>query len=147
MNGRDFLLVAYDLLDGLREADWRSAASRAYYAAFHAARDFMLAAGFSTPLAERAHAYLWHRLANSGHPDIVALGNTMSQFRGFRNSADYDTGHPLRLATAVHMVHAIDELIKRFDDLNSIPEIRARVIDAMKTYEKDVLREVSWKTP
>lgn len=52
IDGRDFLLVANDLLAGDTEAKWRSAVSRAYYAAFHAARKFLTACGFTVP---RAH--------------------------------------------------------------------------------------------
>jgi hypothetical protein len=35
MNWRDFLPLAARLAGGTTEADWRSAVSRAYYAAFH----------------------------------------------------------------------------------------------------------------
>jgi len=147
MNGREFLLVAYDLLEGLREADWRSAASRAYYAGFHAARDFMLTAGFSVPGSDQAHAYLWRRLANAGHPDIVGVGNAMTQYRGTRNWADYDMKRTLTQKAAVEMVHGIDEIIKRFDELDSLTEVRAKVVDSIKSYEKNVLREETWKEP
>jgi uncharacterized protein (UPF0332 family) len=37
MNPHDFLEVANEWLTGIREAEWRSAVSRAYYAAFHVA--------------------------------------------------------------------------------------------------------------
>ena len=35
MNWRDFLSLAARLAGGATEADWRTAVSRAYYAAFH----------------------------------------------------------------------------------------------------------------
>jgi hypothetical protein len=38
MNWRDFLPLATRLAAGTTEADWRTAVSRAYYAAFHVAR-------------------------------------------------------------------------------------------------------------
>jgi hypothetical protein len=38
MNWRDFLQLARRLSRGTAEADWRTAVSRAYYAAFHIAR-------------------------------------------------------------------------------------------------------------
>ena len=46
MNGRDFLDVANDLLASPREAAWRSAVSRAYYVAFHVARELLGDLGF-----------------------------------------------------------------------------------------------------
>jgi uncharacterized protein (UPF0332 family) len=38
MNWRDFLALAARLAGDATEADWRTAVSRAYYAAFHVAR-------------------------------------------------------------------------------------------------------------
>jgi uncharacterized protein (UPF0332 family) len=64
MNGRDFLPAARRMATSSDEADWRSAASRAYYAAFHAARDLLSALRFRTPRADRAHNYLYARLNN-----------------------------------------------------------------------------------
>ena len=42
MDEREFLKVALSLLAGASEADWRSAVSRAYYAAFHVARNLVV---------------------------------------------------------------------------------------------------------
>lgn len=70
MNGRDFLKSARRLAGGSEEADWRSAASRAYYAAFHAARELLTSLRFRTPRADRAHNYLYVRLNNCGEPSV-----------------------------------------------------------------------------
>ncbi len=66
MDGRDFLPLANALAAGPTEAEWRTAISRAYYAAFHVARQLVMDLGFVVPYADRAHAYLWYRLSNSG---------------------------------------------------------------------------------
>jgi len=58
MTGRDFLALADQLASGGTEAEWRSAISRAYYAAFHVARELLQDLRFSVPHADRAHAYL-----------------------------------------------------------------------------------------
>jgi len=63
MNGRDFLPLATRLAEGTTEADWRSAVSRAYYAAFHVARRLFFDLKFTVPRADRAHQYLVFRLA------------------------------------------------------------------------------------
>ncbi len=55
MNWRDFLLVANRLTAGATEADWRTAVSRAYYAAFHVARRLLADLKFNVPRADRAH--------------------------------------------------------------------------------------------
>ncbi|MBI3465767.1 MAG: hypothetical protein HY000_22350 [Planctomycetes bacterium] len=53
MDGRDFLPIAQGLLAGAAEAAWRSAVSRAYYAAFHAARQLLDNLGFRVPGANK----------------------------------------------------------------------------------------------
>ena len=77
MSPHDFLEVAGEWAVANREAEWRSAASRAYYAAFHVARQLLLQWGFVVPSADQAHAYLWLRLANAGHPDVNRAGNDL----------------------------------------------------------------------
>jgi uncharacterized protein (UPF0332 family) len=69
MNSRDLLEVADDLLGALAEAHWRSAVSRAYYAAFHEARRLLRHCGFVVPRSEKGHEHLWLRLSNCGYPD------------------------------------------------------------------------------
>ncbi len=75
MNPHDFLDVAHDLLVGATEAAWRSAVSRTYYAAFHAARRLLRDLGFRAPRGDQAHAYLFPRRDGSSHqPEAQARG-------------------------------------------------------------------------
>src|SRR5438128_7800366 len=90
MNGRDFLSAARRQAAPDHESDWRSAASRAYYAAFHVARDLLTALGFTTPTADRAHDYLYHRLNNCGVPAVQQASSVLHDLRRRRNRADYD---------------------------------------------------------
>ena len=85
MNPRDFLVVANALIVGATEAAWRSAVSRAYYAAFHTARRLLRDLGFRTPRADQAHAYLWLRLSNCGDAQMVTAGQKLQDLRGERN--------------------------------------------------------------
>jgi uncharacterized protein (UPF0332 family) len=66
MSWRDFLSLAARLAAGATEADWRNAVSRAYYAAFHVARQLLADLNFTVPRADRAHQYLVFRLSNCG---------------------------------------------------------------------------------
>ena len=75
MTGRDFLQLAVVLAGGTTEAEWRSAVSRAYYAAFHVARDLLISCGFAAPRGEQAHAYLWLRLSNADDADVEDAGS------------------------------------------------------------------------
>ena len=93
MTGRDFLGAARRQA-GLEESDWRSAASRAYYAAFHVARQLLSNLRFVTPRADRAHEYLYRRLNNCGLARVVSAAKILHDLRQTRNWADYDLHLP-----------------------------------------------------
>ena len=126
MDETGFLDVADDLSTGLREADWRSATSRAYYAAFHKARRLLLRGGFTVPRGEQAHAYLWLRFSNAQHPDIVNAGVELNQLRTVRNQADYDVDAPVDHAECIDHVQVAANIIQLLDDLSKETAILAR---------------------
>jgi uncharacterized protein (UPF0332 family) len=144
MDETGFLEVADALSTGSLESEWRSAVSRAYYAAFHKARRLMRHCGFDVPRGEQAHAYLWFRLSNAGHPNVMNAGAELGRLRSARNWVDYDFDVPLDSQTAIDHVHIAADIIQLLDDLAKEVAILARVIDAMKVYERDVLRQVTW---
>jgi hypothetical protein len=73
MDPLEYLRVADLWVQGASEAEWRSAVSRAYYAAFHVARHLLLSCQFRVPQGERAHAYVWLRLGAGEEPRGSAL--------------------------------------------------------------------------
>lgn len=144
MDETGFLELADELSTGSRQADWRTAISRAYYAAFHKGRTLLRRAGFRVPHAERAHAYLWLRLSNSDHPDVKKAGDDLNSLRSLRNWADYDFGQPIDEAMAIELVGVATGIVQLLHQLANEPVICARVVDAIKDYERDVLHEVTW---
>lgn len=146
MNALDFLAVAGEWAVGSREAEWRSAASRAYYAAFHVARELLEGCGFVVPTAEPAHSYLWLRLANAGQPDIQAAGNKLRELRRYRNWADYDLRVPFPDFDAVGQVQDADDVIQLLQAVQGSPAIRTRITAAIQVYERDVLKRVTWRS-
>src|SRR5262245_13711822 len=101
---RDYLTLATALANGAAEAEWRSASSRAYYSAFHVARDLMRDLGFRVPRAEQAHGYLWLRLSNAGPRGVERTGSDVRDLRQQRNRADYDDHITVTQATAADNV-------------------------------------------
>jgi uncharacterized protein (UPF0332 family) len=101
MDETGFLDLADTLSTGSHESEWRSAISRAYYAAFHKARRLLRQSGFTVPRGDLAHAYLWKRLSNSGHPDVNHIGQKLNDLRSARNWADYDFDLPVDSAIAI----------------------------------------------
>ena len=143
IQAEEFLRLAEIYATGKSEADWRSAVSRAYYAAFHVAREFMASLGFVTPRADLAHAFLWRRLENCGCIPLTLAGSRLNQLRGERNRADYDLNSNLAWKDTQAAVKSAGMIIAALQTLS--PENRQAATEAMKTYERDVLREITWR--
>ncbi len=143
MDFREYLSLAETLAAGTTEAEWRSAVSRAYYAAFHVARELLISLGFRVPQAERAHSYLWLRLANAGAADVQIAGNRLNSLRRQRNRADYDSHPPLTQRTAANEVKNAEDVIRALDAA-AIEPIRTQITDAIKIYERDILHDATW---
>ncbi len=144
MNWRDFLILASRLSTGANEADWRTAVSRAYYATHHIARQLFTDLNFAVPRADRAHQYLVFRLSNCGESAVERSGRDLETLRRLRNRSDYDD-FPAVLAThATAAVQLAQDIIHVLDAARQDPA-RTRMRDAMIVYERDVLRDVTWR--
>ena len=143
MIGRDFLTVAIALSAGAAEAEWRSAISRAYYAAFHTAREFLIRLRFRVPAGEQAHAHLWLRLSNTGDVKSDAIGRLLRDLRGRRNNADYDSSRPRTKSNAIDAANDARDLIAIMDALAGTTTESA-LRDGMRMYEKNVLKTDTW---
>lgn len=90
MNGFDFLDLAVRLSASHKEADLRSAVSRAYYGVYHLAIAFVEDAGVALPAAAEAHEKLvW--LLNAGETlRAIDASRMLASLRKERNRADYD---------------------------------------------------------
>jgi uncharacterized protein (UPF0332 family) len=142
MTGRDFLPLAIQLAAGNTEAEWRTAVSRAYYAAFHVARELFEDLGFRVPPMDRAHKHLVFRLSNCGEPQIQQVGFDLDSLRRLRNQADYDFQLVISQGVATARVQVAGRIIQTLDAIQD--PVRTQITDAMKIYERDVLRDVTW---
>ena len=143
MNERDFLALARTLAAETTEAAWRSAVSRGYYASFHVARRLLEGLGFQVPHADRAHGYLWLRLANGGDPAVQQAGNDLNYLRRDRNVADYDLRRAVGQSLAQSAIQAATQIIQILDAA-AVEPARTQITDEMKRYERDVLHDVTW---
>lgn len=85
---RDYLDLAERLAtDHATEADLRSAISRAYYAAYHAAAGFVRTRGLLT--TTHTHEKVWRTLTNDPDPYLARIGIRGNQLRQARTKADY----------------------------------------------------------
>jgi uncharacterized protein (UPF0332 family) len=146
MEPRDFLRLAESLAQAGAEAELRTAVSRAYYAAFHVARKLFLNCGFMVPQADRAHGYLWLRLSNTREAQTRWAGEELKRLRSERNRADYQLLHPFTASDSQRCLRTAREIILRLEVAFREP-LKTQLTEAIKRYERDVLREVTWQSP
>ena len=143
MTGRDFLPVAFALAADPAEAAWRSAISRAYYAAFHVARELLTDLGFTVAGGSGAHDYLWLRLQNSGDLQVKHAGSDLNALRGQRNKADYELRRALAQAIARNEVKVAEQIIQTLETAAPEPTC-TQITDAMKVFERAILKVTTW---
>lgn len=143
IGARDLLKLAEVLSRGTSESEWRCAVGRAYYAAFHQARDLLQTLGFQIPRAELVHAFLWKRLLSCGSSPVGMAGSKLHQLRTVRNRADYDVAFDFLKNDAIAAVETSRQILTAFESLT--PADRQVALDVMAAYERDVLRETTWR--
>jgi uncharacterized protein (UPF0332 family) len=88
--GRDFLTIATALATNVGdEAAERTAVSRAYYAAFHEARNYCNRTDTSISNRPSAHAEVRRQLSQTGR-----IGQDLGRLQRLRKNADYDIPFP-----------------------------------------------------
>ena len=145
MKAQDFLDVADELAAGNREAEWRSGASRAYYAAFHVARQLLIVCGFAVPDGESCHGFVWLRIANAGQPQINNIGNGLRELRRLRNLADYNLDISFNQHEALGCVSRAIDYVRILEAAQTMAGIMTQIPATIRDYERDVLKQVSWK--
>lgn len=140
MIATDFLELAKELQGGARESEWRSAVSRAYYAAFHSALVMATACGIRFGKSSSAHDKLALCLQNSANIVVAKAGAKLISLRSARNDADYDlrTSAFSSKKIAATEVAIAEEIVAAVANQHSIPEVRA----SMRIYARDTLRLV-----
>lgn len=87
-----YLSLAKDLVEVRGdEAAYRSAISRAYYAAFCVTRDLRLSHGDVDAETAKNHKAFWRSWRESGDRVRMGLGDKGNSLRMTRNNADYET--------------------------------------------------------
>ncbi len=90
MNPRDYLQCAAELLKKGTTADCRTSVSRAYYGAFHVAREYLLQGGLRIAKSDSAHIMVARFLSWSDDLEMMDVSTQIGDLRSARNEADYD---------------------------------------------------------
>lgn len=129
MNGFDwtaFLTLAEELLEqsersdvtaSSQEAAWRTAISRAYYAAFLSARSDLRRRGVDIPAGGAAHRAVWDAFHTMQESRARRVANDGRRLRARRAIADYENHYPNPLAHARLAVRLAERLLADLRDL------------------------------
>ncbi|HEX5447051.1 MAG TPA: hypothetical protein VFW87_24765 [Pirellulales bacterium] len=137
--------MALRLSNSRNEADLRTSVSRAYYGAFHVARQFLGDCGLHFPpkemYAAEIHKKVRYCLDASGNGDTILAGDNLRTLRNQRNEADYNLGSvefrsPASVVAAVRLAPEIIDAIARCRTEPAFSEARAKI----RIYARDVLR-------
>lgn len=74
---------------------------------------------------------------------MILAGRRLGDLRRERNWADYDDRRAVTQAMAAQNILIAEEIIHALDAA-AVEPVRTRITDAMKVYERDVLRDVTW---
>jgi hypothetical protein len=74
---------------------------------------------------------------------VEQAGRDLETLRRLRNRADYDETPALPQLQAAAGLQLAEHIIQRLDAARLEP-IRTQITDAMKVYERDVLKDITW---
>jgi len=95
MDPHQFLIWAQGRAEhGAYPVEFRSAISRAYYAAFHVGHILLKKMGFDVVEGPEAHNDVYKHLNNSGDDELAKAASKMNDLRTKRNHADYYLNRP-----------------------------------------------------
>lgn len=144
MEPREFISLAIRLSSSQREADLRSAVSRAYYGAFHVACEFLENCGIQLSgkdlYGAEVHKKVRFCLRESGDFDAAKAREKLGSLRDKRNQADYDLkGTQFDGRTVALQLRITQEIVDVVDRCRQGAS-SAAICDNMKAYARDVLR-------
>lgn len=142
MDPRAFLNLARRLLEKeCNPEGLRSSVSRAYYAAFNVAAEFLSALGHDVPRDAKGHKQAYFYLNNCNDEALIQVGRHLNDLRSLRNHADYDleTSHVEKEDNVRNWVDVADDIIRTLDECNSGPaQRRDDIAVAVKAYRKKI---------
>jgi hypothetical protein len=139
MDPRDFNQVAIDLVvrrPPTGPAAYRSAISRAYYAALNVATDVLTGIGHFPGRGDGPHKKVVIYLQQTGDGDLETAGTAIDRMRTMRNLADYDMRNPdaETISSARKMVETAQQAIVLLDDFAADAARKQAAADAIARY-------------
>lgn len=117
----DYLKVAREVSTQSTEGHWRAAVSRAYYAAYHAAKDFVeVTTGVEcrAPIGTGSHEYVWLQVDEliTRYKIISDAGIEGDRLRIQRTVADYEKSSRIVGTDARKAIHRASNIISQLSN-------------------------------
>lgn len=138
MEPRQFQYLAERLAEqGAYPAEFRSAISRAYYAAFHFGLNQLRGMGFHIVQNQFAHEEVSRHLNNCGDAELAKAASKMNDLRARRNHADYELQRTdiEQKKNAKMLVYQAKKLIEAIESRCN-GQSRNQIIEAIKEWKK-----------
>jgi uncharacterized protein (UPF0332 family) len=146
MDSRDFLRLAAFLATahshGARA--YRSAISRAYYAAFHVAQGTLAGLGVPPTTGPGGHGEVIALLQNCGDAGRIPIASMLDDLKGWRNDADYrlDMLTIENSTSTMIAIETADEIVKELDDFDGDVQRKRQAEPIAKSYARNVLKKI-----
>ena len=99
------------------------------------------------PRSEQVHAYLCRRLNNCSHTEVTRSARRLERLRELRNAADYDVDLPFDDDGLSEAISKALDVIGLLEEVVANDSVRDRITQAMRDYERDTLKETTWRGP
>jgi len=122
----EYLYLAQELTgqsarSSTQEAKSRSAASRAYYAAFCKARNFLRAQkNVHIPNTGRAHRLVWQWFEGNSSDEVKQIGVEGNRLKEDRRKADYDDAVPNLSSLATEALELSGKIIANLTEIDEL---------------------------
>jgi len=121
-NWSDFLELAKQLQRAGSESSYRTAISRAYYAAFHPARAYVLTRHGQFLEKRSEHDQTWGRFARSNDAEESQLGQWGNDLKRLRVNADYHLNRATGSREVLTTLNYANKIIQQIEKFRSNAE-------------------------
>lgn len=117
--------LAASLAEGESEAEWRSASSRAYYAAYHRALISVVSCPENSHLKMGSHERITDRFLLDGSNAARSIAYVLGSMKKQRHIADYEIDGDFFQCYARSQVSNFDALSDRLDSFDALSQVKS----------------------
>ncbi len=136
MDGRRFLEIAQELIQGGTEGHFRAAAGRAYYGLLHEGWAALKRWSIVQQPRESVHSFVRLRFTFAANQDLKKVGDIMDSLVQLRNQADYHLATPGPFALPKEATDAVNKALRAVTLLDAVEADPVRRLSAIAAIRK-----------